>query len=85
MRKFFFLIAALSIMSSPLLAGDDIQTLANDNSAFAFKLYGELSKKEGNLFFSPYSISSALAMTQAGARGETARSRSPARRRPPGL
>ena len=31
-----------------------------------------LEKKEGNLFYSPYSISLALAMTYAGARGETA-------------
>lgn len=40
--------------------------------AFATDLYGELSKEEGNLFFSPYSISTALTMTYAGARGTTA-------------
>jgi serpin B len=41
---------------------------------FAFDLYGQLSrdKKEENLFYSPTSISLALAMTSAGARGETA-------------
>ncbi|HSR87702.1 MAG TPA: serpin family protein [Pontiella sp.] len=39
----------------------------------AFDLYEELSaENEENLFFSPYSISSALAMTYGGARGETA-------------
>ncbi len=48
-----------------------------DNSEFAFELYAKLNddpsiKAEGgNLFFSPYSISTALAMTWAGARGET--------------
>lgn len=46
-------------------------TLVRDNSAFAFDLYGKLSAEEGNIFFSPYSISEALAMTYAGARGNT--------------
>ena len=41
------------------------------NSKFALELYRKLCAMEGNLFFSPYSISSALAMTYAGARGET--------------
>ncbi|MGQ9779164.1 MAG: serpin family protein [Bacillota bacterium] len=47
--------------------------LAAGNNAFAFALYRELAKEEGNLFFSPYSLFSALAMTYAGARSETAR------------
>jgi serine protease inhibitor len=44
------------------------------NADFALDLYGQLAKeKEGkNLFFSPYSMSSALAMTAEGARGQTA-------------
>lgn len=46
---------------------------ANANNAFAFDLYARLSQaKSGNLFFSPYSIDTALAMTLAGAKGETA-------------
>jgi serpin B len=45
--------------------------LVDGNSAFAFDLYRELSDGTGNLFYSPYSISAALAMTYAGARGET--------------
>jgi serpin B len=44
------------------------------NSQFAVDLYKQVSREnEGkNIFFSPYSISSALAMTAEGARGETA-------------
>jgi len=49
----------------------DAKKLALDNSAFAFDLYQKLRSSEGNLFFSPYSISAALAMTYAGARGNT--------------
>jgi serpin B len=47
-------------------------TQVEGNSAFAFDLYQALREADGNLFFSPYSISLALAMTYAGARGETA-------------
>ncbi len=42
--------------------------------SFAVELYAQLAKENPgkNLFFSPYSMSSALAMTAEGARGETA-------------
>jgi len=46
---------------------------ATAGNTFALALYAELQATEGNLFFSPSSISTALAMTYAGARGETAR------------
>ncbi len=42
------------------------------NNAFAAALYGRLRHQNGNLFFSPESISTALAMAYAGARGSTA-------------
>lgn len=42
------------------------------NTQFAFDLYATLATHKGNLAFSPFSISTALAMTQAGASGETA-------------
>jgi serpin B len=51
----------------------DLGTLVADNNAFAFDLYGALRTDEDNLLASPYSISLALAMTYAGARGETER------------
>jgi len=47
------------------------EPLYEGNTTFAFDLYSQLKTKEGNLFFSPYSISTCLALTYAGARGET--------------
>ena len=50
----------------------DVAQAVKDNNRFALELYGELAAKDGNLFLSPYSISTALAMTYAGANGQTA-------------
>lgn len=51
----------------------DVKGIAKNNNKFAFELYNEIAKKEqGNIFFSPFSISTALAMTYAGADGKTA-------------
>lgn len=50
-----------------------IQEVVNANNQFAFDFYSEITKKEkGNIFYSPYSISSAVAMTYEGAKGQTA-------------
>ncbi len=59
-------------VTSPDVPDTDLELLVVGNSSFALSLYQALKGKEGNLFYSPYSISVALAMTYAGARGETA-------------
>ncbi len=48
-------------------------TLAKDNSRFALSVYEQARKQDGNLIFSPFSISTALGMTYGGARGQTAK------------
>jgi len=50
----------------------DIDGLVRDNSACAFSLYHKLDHSKGNILISPYGISSALAMTYAAARENTA-------------
>lgn len=71
----------VALLSAPIAAwaaqavdaGKDDRTQVVDGSnAFAIDLYGQLRGRSGNLFFSPESISTALAMTYAGARGQTA-------------
>ncbi len=63
--------AALMVIPGESHAQENGRTLAQDNTAFALDLYHQLRSDDGNLFFSPHSISTALAMTYAGAREET--------------
>lgn len=56
---------------NPEIGTGDIDTLVAGNTAFALDLYHQLSSQGDNLFYSPYSISVALAMTYAGAAGQT--------------
>ena len=57
--------------TSPNINQADLSALVDGNSVFALNLYQLLKNKDGNLFYSPYSISEALAMTYSGARTET--------------
>ncbi|MEC4892661.1 MAG: serpin family protein [Oscillatoria sp. PMC 1051.18] len=67
-----FAISQTQSQESFFALNDDLIVQVKDNSSFALDLYNRVRTQEGNLFFSPYSISTAVAMTYAGARNETA-------------
>jgi serpin B len=73
-RLAFFTLFMTALISHPAdtKAANAIESLAGGNTAFGLDLYARLKTADGNLFFSPYSISACLAMTYAGARGDTA-------------
>ena len=58
---------------SPEADASKVAALVGGNTAFALDLYQAMNDSGGNLFISPYSISLALAMAYAGARGDTER------------
>ncbi len=61
-----------TLMDATGVTAENVNLVVNANNQFAFDLYAKYKSNEGNIFFSPYSISSALAMTYEGARGQTA-------------
>jgi len=77
-KRILVLLAAI-IFSANLSAMDnaaekenmDKKIIVDGNNEFALDLFAKLQSTKGNLFFSPYSISTALAMTYAGARNQT--------------
>ncbi len=83
--RVFILVGAVTLLNTDgqlngtagqLLAavpGEPPQNVAlTANNGFAFEMYRRLAEEDGNIFFSPYSISVALSMTVEGARGRTA-------------
>jgi len=83
MRAFQFIV--VFVMTAMMIAGcvaaesepankesDKQDMIVRGNNKFALDLYAKLKETDGNAFFSPYSISTALAMTYGGARGRTA-------------
>jgi serpin B len=66
------MVIILLVSSASSVGRPPVQTVVEGNTAFALDLYQKLRRADGNLFLSPYSISTALAMTYGGARGDTA-------------
>lgn len=64
--------AHVARVQEPAVDSATVDELVGGNSAFALDMYHALGRRYDNVFFSPYSISQCLAMTYAGARGETA-------------
>ena len=62
----------LQRIQNPEIPEDNLTSLVRGNTSFAVDLFHLLPDGKKNLFFSPYSISAALAMTYAGARNQTA-------------
>jgi serpin B len=58
-------------ITSPSTSQGELEHLTADNAAFGVELFQKLRERGGNLFFSPHSISIALAMTYAGGRSTT--------------
>ncbi len=62
----------LAYISNPKVNNDELKALAEAQNRFAVDLYKQMAAQPGNLFFSPYSLYSALTMSFAGAKGATA-------------
>ena len=66
---FVSLFATFPLKAEKLQTGTE--AIAEGNNKFAIDLYSKLKSEDGNVFFSPYSISTAIGMTYPGAENET--------------
>jgi serpin B len=79
LKNVFFAAALAAGCAAPALAGKSPEKSvpeappADAPNTLAFKLYAKEAAAPGNLFFSPYSIYTAMAMAYEGARGKTAK------------
>ncbi len=67
----FFLWIAASIFLPAGSFAQDVTEVVKANNQFALDLYARFRTNSENIFFSPYGISTALAMVYEGARGST--------------
>lgn len=58
--------------ATPSIAGSDLAVQVAGNNAFGMDVYNKVAEPGKNLFISPHSLTSALAMLYGGARGNTA-------------
>ena len=64
--------ANLARITNPNVTDEELAALVAGNTAFAWDLFHLARSEDENVFFSPYSIASALTMALAGAKGDTA-------------
>ncbi|MFO8235756.1 MAG: serpin family protein [Bacteroidales bacterium] len=65
------LILLISLITEGNLQAQNMEKTVEGNNKFTFSLFDEVNNEDENVFFSPYSISSALAMAYNGSRKET--------------
>jgi len=77
-KRILFLSAVIMVSTNSLAMDNPMakenmnkNIIVKGNNKFALEIFAKLQSTKGNLFFSPYSISTALAMVHAGARNET--------------
>src|SRR6056297_1462357 len=73
MKKTLILLLLIIIQSTDSLKAQNKQIIVDNNNRFAIDVYKELKENKSNLIFSPFSISTAMAMTYAGAENKTAK------------
>ena len=75
MRTIIVMVISCVYVAALPISGAEEKTIPTDivagNNAFAIELYQKLKSAQDNLFFSPFSISTAMAMTYAGACANT--------------
>lgn len=69
--RFVALIACAALTMGFVSSMEESEAIATTNNNFAFEFYDKINGGEGNLFYSPFSISTALAMTYAGSDSTT--------------